>query len=48
MRQIGLGASPRTSQPAPNALLQKWPVSRRVNISKAPADDASLVEKAAA
>ncbi len=35
-------------KPAANDLLQKWPVSRRVNSSKAPADDASLIEKVAA
>jgi putative SOS response-associated peptidase YedK len=34
-------------KPAPNDSLQKWPVSRRVNSSKA-ADDASLVDKVAA
>jgi putative SOS response-associated peptidase YedK len=33
---------------APDDLLQKWPVSQRVNSSKAPADDASLIEKIAA
>jgi putative SOS response-associated peptidase YedK len=35
-------------KPAPDDLLQKWPVSRRVNSSKAPADDATLIEPAAA
>ena len=35
-------------KPAPDELLQKWPVSQRVNSSKAPADDASLIEKVAA
>ena len=35
-------------KPAPDDLLQKWPVSRRVNCSKAPADDATLIEQAAA
>jgi putative SOS response-associated peptidase YedK len=35
-------------KPAPNDLLQKWPVSRRVNSSKACADDASLIEEAVA
>ena len=35
-------------KPAPDDLLQKWPVSRRVNSSKAPADDATLIEQAAA
>ena len=32
-------------KPAPNDVLQKWPVSRRVNSSKAAADDASLIEE---
>jgi putative SOS response-associated peptidase YedK len=35
-------------KPAPDTLLQKWPVSMRVNSSKAPADDASLIERVAA
>jgi putative SOS response-associated peptidase YedK len=35
-------------KPAPNDLLQKWPVSQRVNSSKAPSDDAGLIEKVAA
>jgi putative SOS response-associated peptidase YedK len=35
-------------KPAPDDLLQKWPVSRRVNSSKASADDATLIEQAAA
>jgi putative SOS response-associated peptidase YedK len=35
-------------KPTPGDLLQKWPVSRRVNSSKALADDASLIEKLAA
>jgi len=35
-------------KPAPDGLLQKWPVSQRVNSSKAPTDDPSLVEKIAA
>jgi putative SOS response-associated peptidase YedK len=33
---------------APNDLLQKWPVSRRVNSSKAHADDPSLIEEVVA
>ncbi len=32
-------------KPAPNDLLQKWPVSKRVNSSRASDDDASLIEK---
>src|ERR1700730_18101977 len=32
-------------KPAPNDYLQRWPVSKRVNSSKADADDATLVER---
>jgi putative SOS response-associated peptidase YedK len=35
-------------KPAPNDLLQRWPVSKRVNASRAPDDDATLIELAAA
>ena len=35
-------------QPPANDLLQRWPVSRRVNSSRAADDDASLIELAAA
>jgi len=31
-------------KPASNDYLQRWPVSKRVNSSKADADDATLVE----
>jgi putative SOS response-associated peptidase YedK len=31
-------------KPAPNDLLQRWPVSKRVNSSKAPAEDATLID----
>ena len=31
-------------KPAPNDYLQRWPVSKRVNSSKADKDDASLIE----
>jgi putative SOS response-associated peptidase YedK len=34
-------------KPAPNDYLQRWPVSKRVNSSKADADDATLIEKVA-
>lgn len=34
-------------KPAPDDLLQKWPVSTRVNSSKASADDSSLIEEVA-
>ena len=32
-------------KPAANDVLQRWPVARRVNSSRAPADDPSLVER---
>ncbi len=32
-------------KPAPNDLLQKWPVSKRVNNSRASDDDPSLIER---
>jgi putative SOS response-associated peptidase YedK len=32
-------------KPAPNSFLQKWPVSKRVNSSRADDNDASLIEK---
>ena len=31
-------------KPAPNDYLQRWPVSKRVNSSKADADDATLIK----
>ncbi len=31
--------------PAADELLQRWPVSKRVNSSKAPADDATLIDR---
>jgi putative SOS response-associated peptidase YedK len=31
-------------KPAPNHCLQRWPVSKRVNSSKADADDPTLIE----
>jgi hypothetical protein len=30
---------------APNDFLQRWPVSKQVNSSKADADDATLIER---
>jgi hypothetical protein len=33
---------------APNGLLQMWPVSRRVNSSRAPGDDPTLIDRVAA
>ena len=32
-------------KPAANDVLQRWPVSRRVNSSRAPADDPTLIER---
>jgi putative SOS response-associated peptidase YedK len=32
-------------EPAPNDFLQRWPVSKRVNSSKADAEDATLIER---
>ena len=32
-------------KPAPNDYLQRWPVAKRVNSSKADADDATLIER---
>jgi putative SOS response-associated peptidase YedK len=32
-------------RPTANDLLQRWPVSRRVNSSRAPADDPTLIER---
>jgi putative SOS response-associated peptidase YedK len=32
-------------KPAPNDFLQRWPVSKRVNSSKADAEDATLIER---
>jgi putative SOS response-associated peptidase YedK len=34
-------------KPAPNEYLQRWPVSKRVNSSKADANDPTLIERAA-
>ena len=36
---------PALLRPAANNVLQRWPVSRRVNSSRAPADDPSLIER---
>jgi putative SOS response-associated peptidase YedK len=32
-------------KPAADDLMQRWPVSKRVNSSKAPAEDATLIER---
>ena len=39
------GGGSRYPKPAPNDYLQRWPLSKRVNSSKADADDATLVER---
>jgi putative SOS response-associated peptidase YedK len=36
---------PALLKPAANDVLQRWPVSRRVNSSRAPADDPTLIER---
>jgi putative SOS response-associated peptidase YedK len=36
---------PALLKPAANEVLQRWPVSRRVNSSRAPADDPSLIDR---
>ena len=33
-------------KPAANDLLRRWPVSKRVNSSRAPAEDATLIDRA--
>jgi putative SOS response-associated peptidase YedK len=37
-------AGPEMLKPAPDNYLQRWPVSKRVNSSKADADDATLID----
>src|SRR5262249_29591746 len=37
--------APWLSGPVPNDYLQRWPVSKRVNSSKADADDPSVIER---
>jgi putative SOS response-associated peptidase YedK len=45
-----LGANERNAllMSAPNDYLQVWPVSRRVNSSRAPDDDPTLIDRVAA
>jgi putative SOS response-associated peptidase YedK len=47
LRPVGARGSVRVEilKPAPNDLLQKWPVSKRVNSSRAEDDDPTLIEK---
>jgi putative SOS response-associated peptidase YedK len=39
------GAGGELLRPAPEDMLRRWPVSKRVNSSKAPAEDPTLIEK---
>ena len=39
------GAGVEMLKPAANDVLRRWPVSKRVNSSRAPADDATLMEE---
>jgi putative SOS response-associated peptidase YedK len=41
------GAGLELLKPAANDLLQRWPVSKRVNSSKAPAEDSTLIDRIA-
>ncbi len=41
-------AGPELLKPVPENMLQMWPVSRRVNSSRAPGDDPTLIEPVAA
>jgi putative SOS response-associated peptidase YedK len=38
-------AGPEYLKPVSNDFLQRWPVSKRVNSSKADAEDATLIER---
>ena len=42
---LGGEASVELLTPAPDDMLQRWPVSKRVNSSKAPADDPTLIDR---
>jgi putative SOS response-associated peptidase YedK len=41
---LGGAAGAELLKPAPEEMLQRWPVSKRVNSSKAPAEDPTLIE----
>jgi putative SOS response-associated peptidase YedK len=47
-RWLGGSAGTEMLKPAPDNYLQVWPVSRRVNSSRAPSDDQTLIEQIAA
>jgi putative SOS response-associated peptidase YedK len=38
-------AGPELLKPAANDLLQRWPVSKRVNSSRAPDEDSTLIDR---
>jgi putative SOS response-associated peptidase YedK len=44
-RWLARTASTKLLKPAPNDILQVWPVSKRVNSSRAPGDDPTLIER---
>ncbi|MGB8303192.1 MAG: SOS response-associated peptidase family protein [Pseudolabrys sp.] len=46
-RWLAGNAGSELLKPAANDYLQTWPVSRRVNSSRAPGDDPTLIEQAA-
>jgi putative SOS response-associated peptidase YedK len=47
-RWLAGAAGTEVLRPAPNDYLQVWPVSRRVNSSRAPGDDPTLIDRVAA
>jgi hypothetical protein len=47
-RWLADNAGSELFKPAPNDYLQAWPVSRRVNSSRAPGDDPTLIDRVAA
>jgi hypothetical protein len=44
---LGGAVGPELLKPAPEDMLQRWPVSKRVNSSKAPDDDPTLIDRLA-
>ena len=42
---VNTDGGPALLKPAANDVLRRWPVSRRVNSSRAPADDPTLIER---
>jgi len=43
--RFSLSVASRMLKPTPNDLLQRWPVSKRVNSSRASDDDPTLIEE---